>query len=261
MNTATLRSYSTEQWRRFRSEVFELDGHRCRRCAFASTEGAILQVHHKHYVGGRLPWEYPYSACETLCKGCHASEHGIIPPKAGWDFVGQEDLGELCGECENCGTTIRHVFHIQHAHWEPMSVGTICCDNLTGTQLASDHMESLARFASRQNRFVSSSRWRSDNGGTSIRQKNIDLSIREDPGGYQIQMNGCCGKQRFQSIEAAKKAAFEVIENGRAEVYLRGHGFLLKEEIRTRKRNRPPAFRLMGAEFQRRGARPAFLRG
>lgn len=58
-------------WLNKRAEILQRDGFRCRYCS--ETKG--LQVHHKHYVEGRLAWEYDDSDLITLCKSCHAKEH------------------------------------------------------------------------------------------------------------------------------------------------------------------------------------------
>jgi hypothetical protein len=205
-----------QQWKKFREEVFELDGGVCIRCGRNLNDEKIFHVHHKEYIQGRLPWDYPYNLCETLCRGCHASAHGIIPPKTGWEFLDEEDLGDLCGTCDYCGNDIRYVFYIFHPDWETLGVGTNCCDNLTGTETASAH----ARLASRRARFVKSKRWKESNGIFSILQKQIEVQIHFTPQGFRICMNEHKGKIFFPTVEDAKKAAFNVIENGKAEKYL-----------------------------------------
>ncbi|MCX7257277.1 MAG: hypothetical protein NTZ64_11205 [Polaromonas sp.] len=130
-----MKPYRSREWKIFRNEVIRLDGGACSNCGKTASDGAILQVHHKQYFSGRSPWDYPYNLCETLCKGCHAAEHGLIPPKFGWEHVGWDDLGELNGICECCGTSIRYIFLVQHPKWNPMEVGEICCDNLTSIGL------------------------------------------------------------------------------------------------------------------------------
>lgn len=212
--------YAKQQWKIFRSEVIELDGGLCRRCQRGLEHGKKLQVHHMHYSPGKMPWEYSYDACETLCQGCHAAEHGIIPPAVGWDYLGDEDLGDLSGTCDYCGTELRYVFHIVHAHWEPMGVGTDCCDKLTQTTMASELMGSINRYRSRKERFASSARWIQNKHISSIRQKNIKVEILALSNGFQIRMNGYSGKRTFPTDSDAKNAAFDVIENGDAEAYL-----------------------------------------
>lgn len=211
--------YTGREWKAFRAEVIELDDERCRRCKRGIAEGVVLQVHHLRYSPRKRPWEYSYSDCETLCKSCHAQLHGHVRPSFGWDYVGDDDLGELSGTCDYCGTEIRYVFHIQHPSWEPLEVGTICCDNLTGTVLASNHMESLRRFQTRQSRFLESPRWQKEMNSSSIRQKGNDITILNSGSVFRIVMNKKMGRREFSTLKAAKEAVFEVIENGKAEQY------------------------------------------
>jgi hypothetical protein len=213
--------YYSKRWKTFRNEVIELDGGMCRQCKRRQEDGVVLQVHHLRYIPRNMPWDYPYSDCETLCQRCHAAAHGIIRPSIGWEYIGDEDLGDLDGKCEWCGTEIRYVFWLQHPNWEPLSVGTNCCDNLTGTKYASNHMESLRRFQARLTRFITSSRWTTSYGVSSIRQKSIAVDILALQLGFKIRMNGRLGKKSFVTLEEAKKATFELIENGTAEKYLK----------------------------------------
>lgn len=158
-------AYRSKDWHSFRREVVRLDNQACTLCGRKESEEVILQVHHKQYLQGRKPWEYPYQLCMTVCKGCHAAEHGIIPPKFGWEHVGWDDLGNLDGTCECCGKSIRYVFLVTHKAWTSMEVGEVCCDNLTSTQVASGVMESRRRYSTRLKTFISSTRWR-QNGET-----------------------------------------------------------------------------------------------
>ncbi|MFN3195275.1 MAG: HNH endonuclease [Chlorobiota bacterium] len=117
--------YLKKEWKKFRESVIESDGGKCVQCGRGEDE-AVLQVHHKRYIKGRLPWQYGTKDCETLCKGCHAELHGHIKPRSGWDYLWDDDLGDLSGTCQNCGTSIRYVFHIGHEKWGFMEVGTHC---------------------------------------------------------------------------------------------------------------------------------------
>lgn len=214
---------AARNWREFREEVIELDGRACVRCKKRHADGAVLQVHHKRYIAGRRPWQYVYSDCETLCKGCHAAEHGHIPPPVGWQYDGEDDLGDLAGSCEYCGTALRYVFFISHPKWPALEVGTDCCDSLTGTQLASNHMESINRFVTRRRRFLASSRWKSEGAAHVIRQAQIRVQILAKEGGFGIRMNTLSGKRTYATLDDAKRAAFEVIENGAAHKALTKH--------------------------------------
>lgn len=216
-----MRKLYRREWQDYRKEVIELDGGVCVRCKRGPLNGAVLQVHHKQYLPGKTPLEYPYDLCETLCRGCHASEHGIVRPFNGWELVGYDDLGDLSGDCELCGNALRHVFFVQHAKWPSLEVGETCCDHLTYTNEASDHMDSLRRHESRKQRFINSPRWRPGEAGAwRINQKGARLAV--EPIGQEclLRVNQTQGKRRFPSVHAAKQFVFESLENGVIEAYL-----------------------------------------
>jgi hypothetical protein len=216
--------YRSEKWGSFREQILDLDGYSCRRCGKRQAGGAILQVHHTVYLAGHLPWDYPPSSCETLCKGCHAAQHGKIRPQTGWELLGWDDSDDLCEHCENCGTEIRYVFHIWHLNWEPLAVGEICCDHLTCSELASNFLESQKRYESRLARFLDSPRWRVEFGIASIRQNKIRVDIHEvSPSGFRIYMNWRAGKRVFETLVDAKRAAFSVISDGSVRRYFEKH--------------------------------------
>lgn len=209
-----MQPYRSKEWRDFRASIILLDGDMCVVCGRRECDGVTLHVHHKTYHRGRLPWEYSRQDCETLCAGCHAAHHGKIPPKVGWEFAGYEDLGEPIGTCEICGQDIRHSFLISHPNWSPLEVGETCCDNLTCTEIASNHMESIRRFNDRRKRFVESPRWnRFRSGHEFLCQDQIFIEVRQLPEGFQIRMNGTKGKQLFNDVIAAKARAFDVLES------------------------------------------------
>jgi hypothetical protein len=208
-------AYRSASWHEFRQEVLRLDGYACTQCGRQRKDGVRLHVHHKRYLAGHKPWEYPHDQCATLCSGCHAGEHGIIPPKFGWAFVGYDDLGDLSGECEYCGTAIRHSFLVEHERWGAMEVGEVCCDNLTSTQVATGHLESLRRHLDRRKRFVSSTRWMQESPGVlSIKQKGIYIELVKHGGAYRLRVYGQLGKKVFPSVVDGKAGAFDPIESG-----------------------------------------------
>ncbi|WP_374568756.1 hypothetical protein [Ideonella sp.] len=207
--------YRSASWHEFRHEVLRLDGYACKLCRRQQSNDVRLHVHHKRYISGRLPWEYPHDMCETLCSGCHAAEHGIIPPKFGWQFVGYDDLGDLSGKCELCGTAIRHSFLVAHEKWRAMEVGEVCCDNLTSTQVATGHLDSLRRYLDRRKRFVSSTRWTHVFLNVQrIRHKGIDVELIKQEGAYRLRINGQLGKKMFSTAVDGKADAFDLIESG-----------------------------------------------
>lgn len=132
----------------------------------------------------------------------------------------QDDLGGLYGQCECCGTSLRHVFYVQHEKWEPMAVGTDCCDNLTGTTEATEHRKMLGR----RKRFLSSKRWKHTPLGLLLEQgRALKIEIRRDNDSYRIYMNGVRGGKTFNSEAAAKAFSFELIENGEAQKFAMRH--------------------------------------
>jgi hypothetical protein len=115
--------YKDKRWSDFREQIFEIDGYACVKCGRKKPE-VVLQVHHREYHSGKAPWDYSTGICETLCKGCHAREHGEIRPGDGWDLINEEDLGDLLGVCD-------------------------CCDKLTGTDEATQFKKNLDRLNDR----------------------------------------------------------------------------------------------------------------
>lgn len=213
------RLYRDKQWFEFRQTVLEMDGFTCVKCKRSPPE-VVLQVHHKQYFAGKAPWDYALENCETLCRGCHAREHGEIRPSDGWSLYAQDDLGGLDGSCECCGTALRHVFYIQHEKWEPLAVGTVCCDDLTGTTEATDHRKHLDR----KKRFLSSSRWKKGRVGQWIEQgKALLIEIRPDGVAFRISMNGVKGLNSFDSLLAAKEHVFRLISSGEAKKFSKRH--------------------------------------
>lgn len=64
------------QWQRRRLEVLQAADFRCSRCR---SQKANLQVHHRRYIAGRKPWEYPDEQLVVLCDGCHELQHLPAP--------------------------------------------------------------------------------------------------------------------------------------------------------------------------------------
>jgi hypothetical protein len=191
-----MNTYDHPEWIRFREEVIKLDGGRCVRCNRSPADGVVLQVHHKSYIPGRSPWAYCQTECETLCKGCHAQEHGIIMPQSDWVLVASDDLGDMCGECEYCGTELRYIFAIVHPKWGSMAVGTDCCDRLTVTREASEYHESYIKKREQRVRFLNSKRWRWRDDAWWITQKGIKVFEFIDAGDAEIRLYGYLQRMR-----------------------------------------------------------------
>jgi hypothetical protein len=62
------------RWQQTRLRVFERDGWRCLYCSAVND----LQVHHKSYERGRMPWDYPMLNFLTLCGRCHGAVTAFV---------------------------------------------------------------------------------------------------------------------------------------------------------------------------------------
>lgn len=216
--------YSRPEWIEFRNSVIESDGFKCVNCGRSRPE-AILQVHHKVYFPGKMPWEYGTQHCETLCKRCHAAEHGKVQPGVGWEYICSDDLGGLYGSCENygCGSAIRYTYLIHHKTWGYLTVGTICCDNLTATDIASNKREAETRFRQRESRFIVSNRWKVRGFEYQIRQSLFNVRIKVHEDWFQLIIHGQISKKEYPTLNSAKSAAFNAIESGDLHEYLDRH--------------------------------------
>jgi hypothetical protein len=68
--------FKDPRWQKKRLEIFERDEFRCQ---FCMDNGSTLNVHHRWYVDGADPWDYPGDCLVTLCEGCHESETIRLP--------------------------------------------------------------------------------------------------------------------------------------------------------------------------------------
>ena len=216
------KDYAKSQWKEFRDSVIELDGYKCTSCGRNQSE-VVLQVHHLKYIKGRMPWEYGTKECRTLCKGCHASMHGILFPQIGWEYIGYEDLGDLIGTCEKCSSSMRHAFYIYHENWGAIQVGTYCCDKLTDTDIASNLIESETSYQGRRKRFITTKKWKQDNGILKTRLGLFDIDIKSKNYGYYLKIHNLESKKKYESLIEAKSRAFDVIESGEFVEYLKTH--------------------------------------
>lgn len=58
------------RWQQKRLEIMSRDGFTCLCCG---DKTHTLHVHHRYYISGRMPWEYPDFCFQTLCNDCHDS--------------------------------------------------------------------------------------------------------------------------------------------------------------------------------------------
>ena len=64
---------SDARWDRRRMEILRRDGYRCTNCGASGH----LNVHHRWYIYGRKPWQYPDRCLVTLCEKCHHHVHFV----------------------------------------------------------------------------------------------------------------------------------------------------------------------------------------
>lgn len=201
--------YSDAKWSGFREKILQRDGYKCTQCGI-TVDDAVLQVHHEKYLYGKKPWEVPEYYCVTLCKGCHAEEHGIIPPKTGWEYMGEDDLGDLIGECEYCGSELRYEHYLFHPKWGELTVGSGCADNLLDNDRASRWAKSRKVYIGKLRRFMDSPRWRETSSGNwRINQKGTFILCYQSGDYWKVRVDETWGNKKFKSLDEAKKAAFE----------------------------------------------------
>lgn len=74
------RSYSEKlkdsRWQRKRLEIMGRDEFECQKCH--CKDHGMLSVHHRHYINGREPWDYPGELLITLCQQCHKEEENNV---------------------------------------------------------------------------------------------------------------------------------------------------------------------------------------
>lgn len=62
-------------WQKRRLEIMQRDNFTCQKCGSNVDE---LHVHHRYYVHGFMPSQYPDDALVTLCHSCHEMAHSFI---------------------------------------------------------------------------------------------------------------------------------------------------------------------------------------
>ena len=230
MNKSQKASYRRNEWKEFSKTVICANNNQCSDCHRTPADGIVLQVHHRYYKKGLLPWQYPISACETLCSGCHAKKHGEIPPDTGWEYLGYDDLGDLIGECERCHNEIRYEHYIYHPMWGDMTVGCNCADRLTGTTEASEHDKKLKGRVIRFERFITPSNWIQEDNRHLTNYVGFPITITKQNGKFQLTIFIPL-QDKYDSLEDAQNAAFKMVEGISIEEFLKEHN--LPEELYT----------------------------
>lgn len=229
-------SYRDKKWYDKRHHIIERDKHTCCRCKRCLPDDQ-LQVHHLHYFEGRKPWEYEDFELITLCKHCHAEEHGHVKPTYGWRYEGMEDLEDLVGECDNCHQAIRYAHLISHPDWGFMTVGSQCAENLTSEYGLSEREEEAKKLAQRYKRYLNSPKWKHYKDGYFMDFDDCHIKIwdNEDYCNLEIVLplwnrqtlehryEKLRSKQKYATFDDAKTQAFKVITDGSLIKYCERH--------------------------------------
>jgi len=64
------------RWQRRRLEIMQRAGFICEECV--AQDHRTLNVHHKVYRRGAMPWEYTDDELECLCEDCHRKRHAHV---------------------------------------------------------------------------------------------------------------------------------------------------------------------------------------
>ena len=65
------KALKSPKWVVKRKAILKRDNYTCVKCDCKNN----LQVHHKYYIKGKMPWEVPDDCLVTLCSVCHSKEH------------------------------------------------------------------------------------------------------------------------------------------------------------------------------------------
>jgi len=71
------------RWQKKRLEILERDNWKCQCCW---DQESTLTVHHRRYLPGKEPWDYPGEYLVTLCGECHETERMLLP-EAEYDLL------------------------------------------------------------------------------------------------------------------------------------------------------------------------------
>lgn len=245
MDNEQSKLYRNSQWKTCRERIMQRDNFKCCRCGRSYAE-VELQVHHINYYPSKRPWEYPDVELITLCKGCHAQEHGKIMPQFGWEYCGESDLEDLIGVCELCGNQIRYEHLVHHPNWGWLNVGCLCADRLIGDNTASDIEKKRKAEADRFKTFRNSPRWKHKGNRYYRNFEDYTITIWDNKTSFRIDTQfiylnttGCKIKKslrsykKYQTLEEAKYQVYYAITSGALKKHIEkkyGYLYLRKEE-------------------------------
>jgi hypothetical protein len=119
-----------------------------------------------------------------------------------------------------------------------MDVGTVCCDNLTDSKIASNLMESNSKYVGRRRRFLSSKRWRELGETQEIKQGNFLVKVIKKDNGFCFNIHNNQSSRIYGSIEEAKIRVFDVIVGGELVQYFKEKNIPIEEIKRKKVKNK-----------------------
>ena len=136
----------------------------------------------------------------------------------GWREAGVKDLGEVCGNCEMCGTAIRYRHLLEHDEYPArIGVGCCCAEHMTqdyvGPRKREQALKSAYRnWAARRERWPRHRRWRISGGGNpQIYVHDHRVLVFRRHGGWRLKIDFAFVPETYSTMEAAKLAAFDRI--------------------------------------------------
>jgi hypothetical protein len=63
------------EWQRKRLKIMERENFTCQECG---AKDKTLNVHHRYYRKGAMPWDYEDEVLQCLCEACHEARHEIM---------------------------------------------------------------------------------------------------------------------------------------------------------------------------------------
>lgn len=83
------------RWQKKRLEVMDAAKFTCEHCG---EDGSTLNVHHKLYRKGAMPWDYEAHELQCLCEDCHSVDHALSDQlKEALALCNQEDIADVYG--------------------------------------------------------------------------------------------------------------------------------------------------------------------
>lgn len=138
------------------------------------------------------------------------SEPGM--PHKGWVLEGVDDLEDLIGACEWCGTSLRYAHHLSHPDGYRSVAGCSCAEKLTEDYTNPRRIEKALK---RRNKWLISPRWKYFvwrwNSGIDAYRGDDEIAIKKENNKYRIWIRARMGLKLYNSVDDAKKAAFDAL--------------------------------------------------